>query len=183
MGERGGSITRRRAECPAYHEAGHAVVCLAYGMPIDSASIVPDESASGYCRRKSLDNFPAWELITVALAGPIAETRFGRRQDKRASRGDRRQASELAGLVCGSDREAKAFLRWRSIVAESLVDRHWPAIQAVAALLVERQTVYGWEIEQALQAAGLDGYRWRPYRRPGLSPVQQRQHHPADRLG
>ena len=35
-------------EATAYHEAGHAVVALALGRPVDRVTIVPIKSAPGY---------------------------------------------------------------------------------------------------------------------------------------
>src|SRR5262245_53569141 len=67
-------------EVTAYHEAGHAVVALALGRPVDRVSILPDRVNLGLCEfRKGVfrpsEDWVEREIL-IALAGPAAEAQF-----------------------------------------------------------------------------------------------------------
>ncbi len=66
-------------EATAYHEAGHAVVALALGRPVDRVTIVPDPKHAGLCefRKGSFRPSDDWleREILIALGGVAAEAR------------------------------------------------------------------------------------------------------------
>ena len=91
----------------------------------------------------------------VALAGPEAERRFvGRRNNIRAASDDGR-AVEVALKADGHGAAATAYLKWlRLKVAEMLAVPHvWAQVQAVAAALLERDTLGGDEMISICRAA------------------------------
>src|SRR5947207_72327 len=75
------------------------------------------------------------ELIS-AFAGVIAEKKFtGRRHDWRGAETDMLSADHLIGWLTGSSRQAKKYAEYVWVVAEDLVDSHWPEIESLAAEL------------------------------------------------
>lgn len=146
----------------AIHEAGHAVVGLALGLPVRRVSIIADGESAG---RTSGVKRPVWvknELevgspwrqprivhwvlneITTLQAGGLAGKRFTGRFDGQGSRGDRRQEIDLAlRLLDDDERQAGALLKWLQLRSARLVDRHWAAINAVADGLVAQRSLSG----------------------------------------
>ena len=64
----------------AYHEAGHAVVALALGRPVQRVSVLPDRVRLGHCEFKKGKFRPSEDWlereILIALGGIAAEARF-----------------------------------------------------------------------------------------------------------
>lgn len=151
----------------AIHEAGHAVVGLALGLPVRRVSIIAEGESAG---RTSGVKRPGWvtnELevgspwrqprivhwvlneITTLLAGGLAGKRFTGRFDSQGSRGDRQQEIDLAlRLLDEDERQAGALLKWLRLRSGRLVDRHWAAINAVADGLVAQRSLSGAGIRQ-----------------------------------
>jgi hypothetical protein len=81
--ERADSRGRGRVEA-AYHEAGHAVMALALGLPVQSVTIEPNlGSAEGFEDRPypkaelSREHDSAtWRRLLTTVAGPVAEVMF-----------------------------------------------------------------------------------------------------------
>ena len=63
----------------AYHEAGHAVVALALGRPVQNVSILPNREVLGICKfGKARTSFEDWlGEILIALGGIAAEVATG----------------------------------------------------------------------------------------------------------
>ena len=58
----------------AYHEAGHAVVCLVLGLRIERVTIVPDDESFGSTYyRKSSKNTRDIEEVILSCAGSVGE--------------------------------------------------------------------------------------------------------------
>src|SRR5687768_16582917 len=72
--------TTNSKESTAYHEAGHAVVALALGRPVDQVSILPDRERLGVCKFCKRVYRPSEDWvereILIALGGIAAEARF-----------------------------------------------------------------------------------------------------------
>src|SRR6476659_3882356 len=75
----------------AYHEAGHAVICLRLGYEVRSVTIKGDKRAEGRTNIKKKGG-PVLDHISIDLAGPVAQAlidstpfnervRFGSRGD------------------------------------------------------------------------------------------------------
>lgn len=164
------SKTRQPRDATRYvaiHEAGHAVVGLALGLPVRRVSIIADGESAG---RTSGVKRPVWvknalevgspwrqprivhwvlNEITTLLAGGLAGKRFTARFDWQGSRGDRHQEIDLAlRLLDDDERQAGALLKWLRLRSARLVDRHWAAINAVADGLVAQRSLSGAGIRQ-----------------------------------
>src|SRR4029077_20734066 len=97
------------AEHTAYHEAGHAVMALALGRPVDHVSIRADAQFLGHCEFRKAVFRPSEDWLEremlIALAGLAAEAiRTGDYAWDGAAR-DLRHARQLASERTGSERK------------------------------------------------------------------------------
>lgn len=147
------STERQRA---AYHEAGHAVVTVWLFRRFRYVTITPDNksnSAGHVLSWKFSRHFRPDEQITPAGralidaevtildAGRIAEKRFAGRYNHVGANADNQSAITLASYVAdpGDRKVCEAYLKWRWLVAESIVKARWANIESVAAALLQRQ--------------------------------------------
>jgi hypothetical protein len=159
---------RRELRATAYHEAGHAVMRLELGRGVTRATVKPEGEALGRVRHRpsKLDtDYPGvdwpyrrWaetEVMTL-LAGPEAEEQLiGRRNDVGASSDDAK-VLEIAVEAEGYGEERRdAYLEWlRLKVRDFVAHAHfWIQVEAVAAALLERETLTGAEIRQICRRA------------------------------
>jgi hypothetical protein len=116
-------------------------------MPGAVALSIPDD----YTHERYSDL--ARRRIVVSLAGIAAEQRVAGTVDLAGARRDLEGAYETADALAGD--EPLALLRDCQSEARRLVDEHWAAIEAVAALLAD----HAWLDEDDLRraVAGADG--------------------------
>jgi hypothetical protein len=154
----------------AYHEAGHAVAIhqvgwqraiRSKGVSIEQGTDGPEGAASaGYAGIKVLRPWKAGRIITLEIArhindevvalfaGAIAQRKFSRRGVRAAGKYDTEAAIERASLLNRSIRTREAYLRWRHVVAEELIEEYWPMVEDLAAELVRRRVLSGKELSQ-----------------------------------
>jgi hypothetical protein len=85
----------------------------------------------------------------VALAGEAAQRRFSPRTVRRHhGGGDRELVLAHALDWSGSAAQAHALVNLWQIQAEEVVEHRWPAIQRVAAALLERETLTDDEVRR-----------------------------------
>src|SRR2546422_12664 len=134
-------MEQRPDEATAYHEAGHAVVALALGRPVQRVSILPDRVHLGKCEfgkglfRPSEDWLEREMLI--ALAGIAAEARHTGKYAWPGAARDRQYVRRLAVQRAG-ERQAERLERRLLARAEHLLGRegHWRAVELIAAELL-----------------------------------------------
>jgi ATP-dependent Zn protease len=135
-------------EATAYHEAGHAVVALALGRPVQRVSARADRERLGACTfgkgvfRPSED----WleREILIALGGLAAEARYTGTYAWEGAARDRQYVRRLAVQRAG-ERQAERFERRLLARAEHLLgqDGHWRAVELIAAELLRRGAISG----------------------------------------
>ena len=135
-------------EATAYHEAGHAVVALALGRPVQRVSILPDRQHLGHCEfgkgvfRPSED----WleREILIALGGLAAEARLTGDYAWDAADRDRQYVRQLAVQRAG-ERQAERLERRLLAKAEHLLGQegNWRAVELIAAELLQRGVISG----------------------------------------
>src|SRR5947209_855148 len=122
-------------ESTAYHEAGHAVVALALGRPVQRVSILPDAVRLGQCEfRKGefrpTDDWLEREML-IALGGIAAEAQF---TDDYAWGGAARDSAYVHALAvqrAGESRAERLERRMLSKVEHLLAqEAHWRAVEA-----------------------------------------------------
>ena len=169
----------RRLERTAYHEAGHAVACWAYGLRFKRVTVVPRDDSLGH-----LAGWPwgkgmqAYSLtaaserrfeaqIVCCLAGGLAAKQAGFRD--LGSHSDLQLAVNCAAWlldggfrpVCGSDVE-EALLRFCHVCAKQVVGFRWVCVEALARALVAKGTLSEAEALDVIREAWLrEADEWR----------------------
>jgi len=163
-------MTKKKTESAAHHEAGHAVACSVSGLKIKNVvidNLTPMESKH-YCDHfgSLIDGVPrdpqnngsveAYEAeARNYLVGPCAEMKLGYREEGAIrDEFDYKQAQDTLEALYGI--ENPYLISERLQVAEEnateLIERHWPAIVAVAKVLVERKKLLGTEAKQIINS-------------------------------
>lgn len=158
----------------AYHEAGHAVAAHYLGVKVGNVTIVPDGNAVGsaqnaptvsrqnlkaYEFRTSLNNFEgetsALRTAVISLAGVVAQRAHAPRSVRNYHwRADYEQINLLARKVCCEDeKEMEHWYRRALRRTEQLINWRWPAVEALAAALIEKRKLSGYEAVAAIQSA------------------------------
>ena len=140
----------------AYHEAGHAVVALALGLPIKKVTIEPTETLRGSVSLDLADDDAPEESLTPAqrvklgivelswaLAGPLAEeialgeADAGSRRDYR----DADQAVERTDATMGT--LPWQWRHWAATRVESYLRQNWDLVERLAVALLMQRTMTG----------------------------------------
>ena len=144
--------SERQEERDAYHEAGHAVVTVFLGLRLHAISIKRDDAHSTHRATKRDDMY--WlRNATIAYGGAEAERRLcGPRSRWRAGAGDDLwRAYHALEEITVDPPSLRALQTYAMRQARLLVERHWPEIEALARLLLERKTVTGKEATKLVQ--------------------------------
>jgi hypothetical protein len=152
-----GKNSLTKLERAAYHEAGHAVASYLVHRRLACVSIVPnpDDNTLGRCEYRNLATFKPdapltcrfrsqiEKLITVLLAGAMAERLRTGRIYRKGSDDDMTQAYDAAMCLFDEDKEARAFVDWLWERTRNLIgfEPHWAAVEALAKELRERRFI------------------------------------------
>ena len=151
-------MAKQWREITAYHEAGHAVVAHRLHVRVKSVTIRPDVGSSGMTKL-DLRYLNDAKRILITLAGPYAQRRFAPRSRWRSSStsgvtlNSGLDFDTVTGLIYderGNGNAAKFYRRYAEAKAKQLVDDWWRHIEAVAKVLLERETLTGTELSQVI---------------------------------
>jgi len=159
----GPGTPRVDVESTALHEAGHAVIALAYGSEVDEVTIVPDPHSRTYGFTSYMDTYHPRSLpaeiterewpeigkgIVHILAGPVVTARVTLLSvpEQFGYAGDYAQAQRTAVERGIPITRVDEFLAWLSERAEREVTRRWDSIVRVALALLARRTLTGEEV-------------------------------------
>src|SRR5437879_2851325 len=135
-------------QATAYHEAGHAVLALVLGRPVQCVSILPDRDHLGVCEfgkgvyRPSED----WleREILIALGGIAAEARFTGVYAWDGAARDQKYVHRLTVQRAGERRAERLQRRLLSKAEHLLADEGcWRAVELIAVELILRQEISG----------------------------------------
>jgi ATP-dependent Zn protease len=144
---------RRAIAATAYHEAGHAVAAWWFCLKYKHVTIRPNADSLGHM----LHSVPNWfrpdiessdrvflraqRHIITSFAGQLAEAKLRGRPPRFGMESDNQNAVDMAFRFCGSRETTEAYLRYCWLMARDLVNERWPQIEALAAALMERETL------------------------------------------
>lgn len=128
----------------AHHEAGHAIAAILRAVRFDYVTVEINDNSAGHLRflvspRGVERSFHARGI--VAMAGEAALRRFNPRSIRRYhGAGDREAVSTYAFENCGgSPAVAAMMVRLWDLQARELIEKWWPQVDQLAAVLLDRQ--------------------------------------------
>jgi len=133
----------------AYHEAGHAVLALVLGRPVQHVSILPTREFLGLCTFGKAVFRPSEDWLErealIALGGIAAEALHTGEYAWDGAARDHRYVRELSLRRAGSERHAERLERRLLSKAEHLLSRpeNWRAVERIAAELLRVQEISG----------------------------------------
>lgn len=132
----------------AYHEAGHAVLALILGRPVQRVSILPDSLHAGHCALGKSVFRPSEDWLEremlIALGGIAAEAKHSGDYAWGGAARDQQYVWQLAVQRAG-ERRAERLQRRLLAKAEHLLaqETHWRAVELIAAELLRCGAISG----------------------------------------
>ncbi len=161
---------RRRDQIAAYHEAGHAVMAVVNRIPLRDATILTSYSAASagttrlsptgaiskqFSKKGKLGEREYKQILRRAffdIAGEIAERRFAPHSWRTShSRSDLESISQLLESIDLSGARLKTVAKSIAIIADQVVSKNWPRVEAVAKALLERHILTGAEVRRIVK--------------------------------
>lgn len=141
-------MTLPHDEATAFHEAGHAVVAMILGRPVEEVSILADRECLGVCRFGKNRYRPSEDWlereILIALGGIAAEARHTGNYAWDAAARDQRYVRELTVQRAG---EARADRLQKRLLAKAehllAQEPHWQAVTLIAKELLRLGAISG----------------------------------------
>jgi ATP-dependent Zn protease len=138
----------------AYHEAGHAVMALLVGRPVEKVTISPAHLQTGGIRlgackvqkgRTKASQDGVEDEVLILLAGMVAERHFTDRYCLAGADQDLRFAQRVLANRAPTERQMEKLMRRLLDKTEHLLNDavNAKAVQLIAAELVEKETVSG----------------------------------------
>lgn len=133
----------------AYHEAGHAVVALALGRPVQRVSVEPNHLRLGVCEIRKGTFRPSKDWleteVLILLGGLAAEARHAGDYHWDAASQDLRNLRSLTKQRAGSASQIDRLERRLLDKTEHLLDQpgHWEAVELIAAELLRCAVISG----------------------------------------
>jgi ATP-dependent Zn protease len=149
-------------EATAYHEAGHAVVALVLGRPVQGVSVLPHREHLGVCQFAKGVSRPSEDWlereILIALGGVAAEARLTGQYAWNMATRDLRYVRALAEQRAG-ERQAERLERRLLAKVEHLLakESHWLAVERIAAELLRCGEISGRAARHLFRQRGAEG--------------------------
>jgi hypothetical protein len=146
----------------AYHEAGHAVMALVLGRPVQRVSIEPNERRLGRCELKKGRVRPSEDVleteILILFAGPAAEARHTGEYCWESGSQDLRDIRSLTRTRSVDERRIERWERRLLDKTEHLLDSAgvWFAVERIAQELLRSTTISGRATRHLFDQAAAD---------------------------
>jgi plasmid stabilization system protein ParE len=151
QGDNGAEINavEPRLRATAYHEAGHAVMALVLGRPIQKVTVAPNQNYLGACQIQKGRFKPTkdWleDEILILFAGMVAESQVTGRYCPSGAAQDLRGIRRYVLMRTGGERQAERLERRLLDKAEHLLAdaATWKAVESIAVELLKSETISG----------------------------------------
>lgn len=142
-------------ESTSYHEAGHVVMHVVRGVPLDRVTIIPNDDYNGCvqwnCGPSVLLNLNmgnnnqecralAIDAILISLAGVAAEECFSGQYDEDGAASDMSSAYEIARHY---SRNPHRYLQDKFRETRKIIRQNWRQVDQIANALLKHQTLDG----------------------------------------
>lgn len=164
-----GGRSKDAREATAYHEASHAVAALQLGFKVHSVSLAPREDSGGHAVIMAGLRNPNWiESPTVknrmarkaeaysvqAIAGIVGQGKYRPRSVRNFhASSDYHQAIEMLAGFGWRNEEIELFLPLARYRAKAILEQYWYQVEALAAALIEKETLPRAEVLKVIAAA------------------------------
>ena len=121
----------------AYHEAGHVLVALHYGL--DVGLIVVRENGDGGTNISRAEHLPLLDQVVIFMGGGAAQQHFQTPATDHAMMADYVMVCNLTTEMTNDEREGaieRAFVRARSIIAQNAEE-----VARLAKILIARRSI------------------------------------------
>lgn len=134
----------------AYHEAGHVVAKMQYGIKFDYVTIIPKNDSLGHVRGRKrwgairdLQSTSQLRYLVAALAGLYAQKKFSGRLDTNGADSDFDKVDSIIFDHHPSDTVREAYRTYIHALAETMFENpiRWRQTEAIANALLERKTL------------------------------------------
>jgi len=160
-------VTHPNAElkATAFHEAGHAVMAMLLGRPVEKVTIAPGQMQSGISRlgackiqkgRRKSSNKPMEDEVLILLSGMVAESRVtGRYCQRGASQDILLVKSLLSENRATNERQLQRLAQRMVDKTENLLSGAEPtkAIELIANELLKKETISGRAVRHFFEIA------------------------------
>ena len=148
----------------AWHEAGHAVMAVLVGRPIQKVTIAAANMQTGGVRlgavkiqkgRSKSSSDPLEDEVLILLAGMVAEARFTDAYCRKGAGHDLRSVRRLLSTRANSERQLEKLERRMLDKTEHLLNepQHIAAVEHVAKELLEKRTISGRAVKHLVEQA------------------------------
>lgn len=147
---------RKKLECTAYHEAGHAIVAFVTHRRFKYVTIVPKLQGNmlGHIMYGSLGKefmpdlgighnlrYKVEREVILNFAGHAAESMFTGKRRTPGAGADFDSAATIAACVTGGFEETEAYINWLMARARGIVRHYWGCVEALAEALMKQHTI------------------------------------------
>ena len=133
----------------AYHEAGHAVIALVLGRPVQRVSIQPNQLRLGQCELKKGTFRPSQDAleteILILLGGLAAEARHTGQDGWGGASHELRGVRNLSRMRAATLKQVERLERRLLDKTEHLLNQpaNWQAVKLIAEELLKQTTISG----------------------------------------
>ena len=135
----------------AIHEAGHVIMALHEGIPINSASIIPDADSEGRICHGNCGDQSALSMALIGITGVLAERHFFPARIPTGIGEELDHAFQVLELLAveGKD-EPSAFIKIANDYVNEFLASRSGDVLAVAGALIKQRELTAPQIDQAI---------------------------------
>lgn len=141
----------------AFHEAGHALMAELCGQLLTEVEIIGDREHTGSVQslafppNREAETEDIERHLKIILAGTVAEAMVSGRKGWDETSEDLDAAVRLGMRLVDDCEDVLPLLKDIGAGVERVLNRHWPAVEVLAAELLDRKTLTGSDVRNLLK--------------------------------